>query len=166
MRTDSGILRGIDPTVTLISKILIIGFVVVCGVLADKAGALFTEISGDILHHFKWFYLVMASGVLIFLLYLMTSRFGNIRLGKDNEKPEFSMGAWMSMLFSAGMGIGLLFWSVAEPMWHYAGNPFSATTLSEESAQTAMRVSFFHWGLHPWALYIMTALGPGLFLLP
>ncbi|WP_290702073.1 BCCT family transporter [Amphritea sp.] len=159
MRTDNGMFRGIDPTVTLISKILIIGFVVVCGVLADKAGALFTEMSGNILHHFKWFYLVMASGILLFLLYLMMSRFGNITLGKDGEKPEFSMGSWLSMLFSAGMGIGLLFWSVAEPMWHYAGNPFSVTSLSEESAQTAMRVSFFHWGLHPWALYIMTALG-------
>ena len=159
MRTDSGMFRGIDPTVTLISKIIIIGFVVTCGVLADKAGALFSEISTDILHHFKWFYLAMASGILVFLIYLMLSRFGNIKLGKDNEKPEFSLGSWLSMLFSAGMGIGLLFWSVAEPMWHYAGNPFSTTTLSEESAQTAMRVSFFHWGLHPWALYIMTALG-------
>lgn len=158
MRSNTGLFSGIDPVVTLISKILIIGFVVVCAVMAEKAGALFSSISTDILHHFKWFYLAMASVVLIFLLYLMASRFGNIRLGRDNEKPEFSLGSWLSMLFSAGMGIGLLFWSVAEPMWHYAGNPFSATGLSNEAAQTAMRISFFHWGLHPWALYIMTAL--------
>ena len=163
MNRNNGIFHGIDPTVTLISKILIIGFVVICGVLADKAGALFTEVSGDILHRFKWFYLAVATGVLAFLIYLMMSRFGQIRLGKDDEKPEFSLASWLSMLFSAGMGIGLLFWSVAEPMWHYAGNPFTTTPLSEEAAQTAMRISFFHWGLHPWALYITVALGLGYF---
>jgi len=159
MNNKNGILHGIDPTVTLISKILIIGFVVVCGVLADKAGALFTEVSGDILHRFKWFYLAMATGVLVFLIYLMMSRFGNIRLGQDGEKPEFGLGSWLSMLFSAGMGIGLLFWSVAEPMWHYASNPFATEGMSQQSAETAVRLSFFHWGLHPWALYITVALG-------
>jgi choline/carnitine/betaine transport len=110
------------------------------------------------LQNFKWFYLAMASGVLVYLLYLMTSRYGNVTLGKDGEKPEFSTISWLSMLISAGMGIGLLFWSVAEPMWHYAGNPFSATALSAESAQTAMRVTYFHWGMHAWALYLMPAL--------
>ncbi len=159
MNKNTGLFHGIDPTLTLISKILVIGFVVVCGVLADKAGALFTEVSGDILHRFKWFYLAMATGVLLFLSYLMISRFGNIKLGKDDEAPEFSLGSWLSMLFSAGMGIGLLFWSVAEPMWHYASNPFSDTGMSAASAETSMRISFFHWGLHPWALYITVALG-------
>ncbi|WP_191601584.1 BCCT family transporter [Marinomonas algicola] len=159
MKINSGMFRGIDPTVTLISKVLIIGFVIVCAILAEEAGALFTQVSAAILYNFKWFYLITASAILVFLLYLMVSRYGNIKLGTDDEKPEFSLGSWLSMLFSAGMGIGLLFWSVAEPMWHYAGNPFSETPLSNESAQTAIRLSFFHWGLHPWALYIMTALG-------
>lgn len=159
MRTDNEIFKGIDLKVTLTSKILIIGFVVICGVLADKAGALFTDISGDILHHFKWYYLAMASGVLFFLIYLMFSRYGEIKLGKDDEKPEFSLGSWISMLFSAGMGIGLLFWSVAEPMWHYSGNPFVESGLSQNAAQMSVRISFFHWGLHAWALYITVALG-------
>lgn len=159
MNKNTGLFHGIDPTLTLISKILVIGFVVVCGVLADKAGALFTDMSGDILHRFKWFYLAMATGVLLFLGYLMMSRFGNIKLGKDDEAPEFSLGSWLSMLFSAGMGIGLLFWSVAEPMWHYAGNPFAAEGMTLDSAESSMRISYFHWGLHPWALYITVALG-------
>lgn len=159
MSTNKDMLRGIDPVVTLVSKILIVGFVVVCGVMADKAGAVFSDLSTTILHHFKWFYLIMASGILVFLLYLMTSRFGSIKLGKDNEEAEFSLKAWLSMLFSAGMGIGLLFWSVAEPMWHYAGNPFVSEGLTKEAAETSIRISFFHWGLHPWALYIVTALG-------
>ncbi|UTW07077.1 BCCT family transporter [Pseudomonas benzenivorans] len=133
-------------------------FVLYCAVMGEKAGTFFSELSTSILMNFKWFYLATASGVLVYLLYLMVSRFGNITLGKDGEKPEFSTLSWLSMLFSAGMGIGLLFWSVAEPMWHYAGNPFSATGLSAESAETAMRVTYFHWGMHAWALYLMPAL--------
>lgn len=157
MRIDNGPLQGLDPTVTIASKILVIGFVIFCAVMAERAGVIFQEISTSVLNNFKWFYLALVTGVLGFLLYLMVSRFGHIRLGKDDEKPEFSYVAWVSMLFSGGMGIGLIFWSVAEPMYHYAANPFSAD-LSAESAATAMRLTFFHWGLHPWATFIIVAL--------
>jgi choline/carnitine/betaine transport len=158
MSNSAGLWRGVDARITIVSTVLIASFVAFCAVLGDRAGAVFSELSTAILLNFKWFYLIMASGVLVYLLYLMVSRFGNITLGRDGEQPEFSTLSWLSMLFSAGMGIGLLFWSVAEPMWHYAGNPFSATTLSAESAETAMRVTFFHWGMHAWALYLMPAL--------
>ncbi|MDX1366167.1 BCCT family transporter [Pseudomonas sp.] len=158
MSNSAGLLRGVDARITIVSTALIASFVAFCAVLGDQAGEIFSGLSTAILLNFKWFYLIMASGVLVYLLYLMVSRFGNITLGRDGEKPEFSTISWLSMLFSAGMGIGLLFWSVAEPMWHYAGNPFSATTLSAESAESAMRVTFFHWGMHAWALYLMPAL--------
>jgi choline/glycine/proline betaine transport protein len=158
MSNTSGVFRGVDAKITLISILIIAAFVGFCAVMGEKAGVIFGELSTSILLNFKWFYLTMASGVLIYLLYLMMSRYGNVTLGKDGEKPEFSTISWLSMLFSAGMGIGLLFWSVAEPMWHYAGNPFSVTTLSAESAETAMRVTFFHWGMHAWALYLLPAL--------
>jgi choline/carnitine/betaine transport len=158
MSNSAGLLRGVDARITIVSTALIASFVAFCAVLGDQAGVIFSGLSTAILLNFKWFYLIMASGVLVYLLYLMVSRFGNITLGRDGEKPEFSTLSWLSMLFSAGMGIGLLFWSVAEPMWHYAGNPFSATTLSAESAESAMRVTFFHWGMHAWALYLMPAL--------
>ena len=82
---------------------------------------------------------------------------GHIRLGKDDEEPEFSFVSWISMLFSGGMGVGLVFWSAAEPINHYMGNPFSAN-LSDESASMAMQLTFFHWGLHPWAIFCITAL--------
>lgn len=157
MRTEYGLLRGLDPTVTIASKVLVIGFVIFCALMAEQAGVIFQEISTNVLNNFKWFYLLLVTGVLIFLLYLMASRFGHIRLGKDDEKPEFSYLAWVSMLFSGGMGIGLIFWSVAEPMYHYAANPF-AEGLSVESASAAMRLTFFHWGLHPWATFIIVAL--------
>lgn len=158
MSSSSGMFRGVDARITLVSTLIIVAFVSFCAVMGERAGAIFGELSTSILLNFKWFYLVLASGVLVYLLYLMVSRFGNITLGRDGEKPEFSTTSWLSMLFSAGMGIGLLFWSVAEPMWHYAGNPFSATTLSAEAAESAMRVTFFHWGMHAWALYLMPAL--------
>lgn len=158
MSYSSGMFRGVDARITLVSAAIIVAFVAFCAVMGEQAGAIFGDLSNSILLNFKWFYLAIASGVLVYLLYLMVSRFGNVTLGKDGEKPEFSTISWLSMLFSAGMGIGLLFWSVAEPMWHYAGNPFSATTLSAEAAQTAMRVTYFHWGMHAWALYLVPAL--------
>ncbi|WP_116472879.1 BCCT family transporter [Zobellella maritima] len=157
MRATSGILKGLNPTVTIASKVLVIGFVLFCAILANQAGQYFEAISGVLLQNMKWFYLGLVSLVVGFLLYLMISRFGHIRLGKDNEKPEFSYLSWISMLFSGGMGIGLIFWSVAEPMWHYADNPFSPG-LSNESAATAMQLAFFHWGLHPWSVFIIVAL--------
>jgi len=114
-------------------------------------------ISSILLQNAKWFYLGLLTLILGFLFYLMISRFGHIRLGKDHEKPEFSFVGWISMLFSGGMGVGLVFWSAAEPMWHYASNPFTPS-FSDESASMAMQLTFFHWGLHPWAIFCMTAL--------
>lgn len=157
MRSESGLFKGLNPTVTIASKVLVIGFVIFCAVLAEQAGAIFQSISTSLLNNAKWFYLSLVTAVLIFLFYLMLSRFGNIRLGKNNEKPEFGFLTWISMLFSGGMGIGLIFWSVAEPMFHYASNPFTQG-MSEESAAMAMRLTFFHWGLHPWAVFVIVAL--------
>lgn len=157
MRAKSGLLKGLNPTVAIASKVLVIGFVIFCVVLADQAGAIFQQASTAVLNNAKWFYLGLVTTVLFFLLYLMVSRFGHIRLGKDDEKPEFGFLSWVSMLFSGGMGIGLIFWSVAEPMVHYADNPFTEG-MSEESVSMAMRLTFFHWGLHPWAVFIIVAL--------
>lgn len=157
MRAENGLFKGLNPTVTIASKVIVIGFVIFCAVLADKAGSVFQDASTVVLNNAKWFYLGLVSAVLFFLLYLMISRFGHIRLGKDDEKPEFNFLSWVSMLFSGGMGIGLIFWSVAEPMLHYADNPFTQG-MSEDSASMAMRLTFFHWGLHPWAAFIVVAL--------
>ncbi|MDF5394243.1 BCCT family transporter, partial [Vibrio parahaemolyticus] len=125
--------------------------------LANQAGQYFETISGILLQNMKWFYIGLVSLVVGFLLYLMVSRYGHIRLSKDDEKPEFSYLSWVSMLFSGGMGIGLIFWSVAVPMWHYADNPFTQG-LTNEAATTSMKLTFFHWGLHPWSVFIIVAL--------
>ncbi|MCG2838739.1 BCCT family transporter [Photobacterium sp. WH77] len=157
MRATSGILKGLNPTVTIASKVVVIGFVLFCAILANQAGQYFETISSILLQNMKWFYIGLVSLVVGFLIYLMISRYGHIRLGKDNEKPEFSYLSWVSMLFSGGMGIGLIFWSVAEPMWHYADNPFTEG-LTNQSAATSMQLTFFHWGLHPWSVFIIVAL--------
>ncbi|GHG11627.1 BCCT family transporter [Deinococcus piscis] len=108
--------------------------------------------------NFGWFYLLSGLAFLVFCLYLAFSRFGQIPLGQDGEEPEFSTSSWFAMLFSAGMGIGLVFWGAAEPMSHFTAPPERLEPGSVEAARAAMRYSFFHWGLHPWAIYSVVAL--------
>ncbi|MGY1745556.1 BCCT family transporter [Blastococcus sp. SYSU D00695] len=110
-----------------------------------------------VVDRFGWFYLLTASGLLVAVVALAASRFGRIRLGRDDERPEYSTGAWFAMLFSAGMGIGLVFWGVAEPVSHYLA-PSTAEPGTTQAARDALRYSFFHWGLHPWAVYAVLAL--------
>lgn len=117
------------------------------GNTADSALAFFTD-------NFGWSFLLGVSIFVLASIFLMVSSLGKIRLGGDNEEPEYSTFSWFAMLFSAGMGIGLLFWGVSEPIWHYIWPPFGeAGTL--EAANYAIRYSFFHWGLHPWAIYVV-----------
>ncbi len=111
---------------------------------------------GFIINSFGWLFLIGVFGFVAFVVYLMFSKYGNIRLGKDDEKPEYGLLTWFAMLFSCGMGIGLVFWGVSEPVWHYMAPPFGAAE-SAESARLAMRYSFFHWAIHPWAIYAVIA---------
>ncbi|CAM4373690.1 glycine betaine uptake BCCT transporter [Paenibacillus typhae] len=122
--------------------------------LADSANAAY-HFS---IQNFGWFYLLATLFFLIFTFYLAFSRFGSIRLGDDDDEPEYSTLSWLSMLFSAGMGIGLVFWGVAEPLSHYLSPPEGVEGGTTEAARISMRYSFFHWGLHPWAIYTVIGL--------
>ena len=104
-----------------------------------------------------WSYLLIASGLLLAVVFLAFSRFGKVRLGRDDERPEYSTFAWFAMLFSAGMGIGLVFWGVAEPVSHFTAPPV-AEPGTDAAARESLRYTFFHWGLHPWAIYSVLAL--------
>lgn len=109
--------------------------------------------------NFGWFYLLSTAGFVGFCLYLIFSPYSSIKLGKQDEPPEYSFSSWLAMLFSAGMGIGLVFFGVAEPMNHFAHPPHGlAEPHSPEAARMALRYSFFHWCLHPWAIYAVIAL--------
>ncbi|MBK0062336.1 MULTISPECIES: BCCT family transporter [unclassified Acinetobacter] len=162
MRTTTKSPSGLNPTVAIVSKVLLFLFIAFCIFFEKQAGEYFGMISNTLLTNAKWYLLFLATFLLAFLIYLCMSRFGHIRLGKDNEKPEYSNIAWICMLFSCGMGIGLMFWSVAEPISHYANNPFTKD-FSDESARMAMQLTFFHWGLHPWALFSLSAVALGYF---
>lgn len=157
MLATSGFFKGLNPTITVVSKVIVIAFVLFCALQAEQAGLAFEGLSAILLQNFKWFYILLMTGVVGLLFFIMLSRFGQIKLGKDGEKPQFSFTSWIAMLFSGGMGVGLVFWSAAEPINHYMSNPFSAN-LSDESASMAMQLTFFHWGLHPWAIFCITAL--------
>ena len=106
---------------------------------------------------FDWFYLGTMSLFVIFAIWIAISKYGQIKLGEDDSKPEYSFVSWFSMLFSAGMGIGLVFWGVAEPLNHYI-NPNGIEGATEAAKNFAMMKSFMHWGLHPWANYAVLAL--------
>jgi glycine betaine transporter len=148
--------RRVSP-VFWASLVLVLPFVLWGAVAADGLAAAAAGARKFLVDSFGWFYLLTATVVLVGVVALAFSRFGRVRLGRDDERPEYSTGAWFAMLFSAGMGIGLVFWGVAEPVGHLAAPP-TAEAGSAEAAREAMRYSFFHWGFHPWAIYAVLAL--------
>ncbi|ATP45151.1 choline transporter [Pseudomonas putida] len=158
MRAKQGLFKGLNPIVTVGSISIVVAFVVLCASHGDQAAGVFKGASDVILDHLKWFYLALVSAILGLLVYIAFSRYGTLKLGRPDEKPEFSFAAWIAMLFSAGMGVGLIFWSVAEPVLHYASNPFTPG-LTDQAASMAMRITLLHWGLHPWAIFTVIGLG-------
>ncbi|MCO6439913.1 MAG: BCCT family transporter [Nitrococcus mobilis] len=144
---------------TTASLALIIAFVTIGGIWPHRAAVLFAQAQDSVLNTFKWYFVSIVAFVLAFVLWLGFGRYRNVRLGKDHEHPEFTYASWFSMLFAAGMGIGLIFWSIAEPLSHYQSNPFTSTDQTPEAASAAMRLTFFHWGLSAWGIYALMALG-------
>ncbi|MFP4315097.1 MAG: BCCT family transporter [Desulfovibrionales bacterium] len=140
-------------------SLLIVFLLVLVGIfspeLLERLSAAMHE---SIIRNFGWSYLLSSFLFLVFSLFMAFSKYGEIKLGKDHEKPRFSYFGWFSMLFAAGMGIGLIFWSVAEPLSHYLNPPGYIPEESPQAAKFAMRYSFFHWGVHPWAIYIVMSL--------
>jgi glycine betaine transporter len=138
--------------------------VVLWGVLAPASlGAVFDGLLALITVNFGWLYLWVVLGLVVVAALLAVSRYGDLKLGAEDDEPEFSLGSWFAMLFAAGMGIGLVFWGVAEPISHYGAPPPGIAPHTPEAAAAAMRYSFFHWGLHPWAVYSVVALAIAFF---
>lgn len=138
--------------------------IVAWGILAPSSlGAFFDQALATITTNFGWLYLWVVLGLVIVAGLLAFSRYGDLKLGDEDEEPEFSIASWFSMLFAAGMGIGLVFWGVAEPISHYGEPPPGIEASTPVAANAAMRYSFFHWGLHPWAVYSVVALAIAFF---
>ncbi len=131
-------------------------------VAGDLAQNLFANLQSWIADFTGWFFVFVMNAVLFFCIGLLLTNYGKLRIGGPGAEPEFSTMGWFAMLFSAGMGIGILFYGVAEPMFHYVANPLSEPG-TMESAQMAMNLTFLHWGLHPWGVYALVGLGLAFF---
>ena len=165
-----GFWSGIHPGMGIASKGMIAAFVVFTALNVDGAGKLYSAIRGWVEATLNWYYITAVTVMLFACFFLMFSRYGNIRLGDDDSRPEFRNFSWFAMLFSAGVGIGILFFGISEPMfyfdnsqpWGYPNNPFAdhigANEYNEQRAVAAMRVTYFHWGFHGWAIYVTVGL--------
>lgn len=149
--------QAMEPWVFLPAAGLVVGFVFFGTVFTETTRQTFQSLQSSIVETFGWFYILTASILLGVVIWLLFSRFGRIRLGGDDARPEFSHLSWFSMLMSAGMGIGIVFFGVAEPLQHYL-NPPHGEAETDAAVREAMRYTFYHWGLHPWAIYTALAL--------
>ncbi len=139
-----------------ISLVVIVTFVLFGVVWPDAAEETFNNIFDFMVVNFGWSFMLAASFFLLMTIIMFLTPIGQIRLGRPGEDPEYSNYAWFGMLFSCGMGIGLLFWGVSEPIWHYIWPPHAEANTAQ-AAHDAIRYSFFHWGFHPWGIYSIVA---------
>ena len=167
---EHGVWKGLHPAMGIASKGMVLAFVVFTALNVEFANSIYSAVRGWIESALNWYYISALIIMLFVCFYLMFSRHGGVRLGDDDSRPEFSNFSWFAMLFSAGVGIGLLFFGIAEPMfyfdntqpWGYPNNPFAdhamITEMNVDRAKLAMRVTYFHWGFHGWAVYVMIGL--------
>ncbi|MBC9229640.1 choline BCCT transporter BetT [bacterium SPL81] len=148
---------NVNPNVFLSTVIIIAIFLAIVVSAPSSFEILTQQLKQWITDSFSWFYVLSVAVFLIMLIYIACSASGKIKLGPDHSQPEYSNGSWFAMLFTAGMGIGLMFFGVAEPVMHYVSPP-SGDPESVASAQQALRITFFHWGLHAWAIYAVVGL--------
>lgn len=160
--------KGFDfhPEVFLVSGGLVILFVLFTLIFQDPAESAFGAIQSFISDTLGWFMILSVSFFLLFTIYIALTKLGSVRLGGPNAKTEFPTFAWISMLMSAGMGTGLMFWSVAEPIYHFQDPPVILGAIepnTADAARQAMGITFFHWGLHAWGIYALVGLSLAFF---
>ncbi|WP_110706943.1 BCCT family transporter [Salinicola sp. CR57] len=155
----SGPLAGVDVTTTVAATAMVIAFILFTVLMPDTAQAAYTSIKDFITQRLGWYYIATVNLVLLAAVVLILSPWGGIRLGRDDDRPEFKWFSWFAMLFSASVGTGLMFFSIAEPLTHMQGNPFQRMAGLEAgslaSGEQALQITLFHWGLHGWAIYIL-----------
>ncbi len=148
------------PRVFFPSAGLLVVFVAATAIWPAEVGDWIGTANENVVQELGWYYIAIVTGFVFFALWIATSHMGNVVLAKDgDEEPDFSLGSWFAMLFAAGMGIGLVFWGVAEPLNHFSAPPPGLPADGPgEAANTAMSVTFLHWGLHAWAIYVVVGL--------
>ena len=148
------------PRVFLPAAALILLFSIIAIAMPKRLSDLLTTANTTIVVDLGWWYVAIVTGFVAFAFWMALSPMGDIVLGKDDEDPEFGLKSWFAMLFAAGMGIGLVFWGVAEPLNHYAAPPPGSQTQTGTAAagRAAMDTTFLHWGLHAWGIYVVVGL--------
>ncbi|AHW59586.1 choline/glycine/proline betaine transport protein [Draconibacterium orientale] len=152
----------VDGPVFWPAAILIVLFIAVTLIVGQPMNKVFSTIQSSISDYGGWFFVISVNIFLFFVLFIAFSKFGKIKLGGSKAKPEFSKGAWFAMLFSAGMGIGILFWSVGEPINHFI-HPPSGEARTVEAARMSLEITFLHWGLHAWGIYALVGMSLAFF---
>jgi glycine betaine transporter len=156
--------RRIDASVFVVAAGISATFVLVGVLFQDELASVVGDVLSWVLENLGWLFVLSTAAFLVLVAFLAVSPYGRIRLGQDDDRPEFRTVSWIAMMFSAGMGIGLMFFGVAEPISHLAAPPLGqAKPNTEEAAASAMEWTYFHWALHPWALYAIVGLALGYF---
>ena len=124
----------------------------------DQFAAALNATQGFIVTNFSWFYLLVVAAAIVFVFWMFLSKYGSIKLGKDDEKPEYGNFSWIAMLFSCGIGVGFIFWGVAEPLYHFMDTPYLAESATAAAAPVAIQISLLHWGIHGWIAYVVIGL--------
>ncbi len=159
-QTQSRFSRLIEaPRVFIPAAVLLVVFVVLAAAMPGRLGDWITAANTNVVTELGWWYILIVTGFVFFALWLAVSPMGNITLGRDGEEPEFGLKSWFAMLFAAGMGIGLVFWGVAEPLNHFASPPPGTEGDKAQLARNAFDITYLHWGLHAWAIYVVVGLG-------
>ncbi|MET9518954.1 BCCT family transporter [Streptomyces sp. NPDC002994] len=148
-----------DRVVFGVTAVLTVAFVVWGSIFTKTLESVSDKMLSGLMHNGGWAFVLAASGFVVFALWLAISRYGRIPLGQEHERPEFRTVSWVAMMFSAGMGIGLMFYGVSEPLAHYTTPPPGTDPAdSADAMQTALATTLFHWTLHPWAIYAVVGL--------
>lgn len=137
---------------------LILAIVTFALLAPGTATEVFSSLQTSVVDTFSWYYVLLAAAFVAFAIWMGVSRFGDIKLGKDDDEPEFSMLAWIALLFAAGMGIGLVFYGVAEPLNHFSNPRPGVTGTEQQLAQSALSQTYLHWGVHAWSIYVVVGL--------
>ena len=147
----------VNGPVFFTSVIAIVLTITLTLIFNEKAEQFFSQLQNDVSNNFGWLYIAAINFFLFFMIFIALSPYGTLRIGGRGAKPEFKKLSWFAMLFSAGMGIGLLYFAISEPLFHFNSPPI-ADSQSVQAASDAMNFTFLHWGLHPWAVYSLVGL--------
>lgn len=162
-QASSGLFKGMNPRLTLAAIALITATLFYGGFYTSQLAHQLSTARERLNPFLEWYYVLLVAFLLFFMIWLGTGRFKNVRLGRDDELPEFTYFSWVAMLFAAGTGVGILFWAVAQPIMQFESNPFVDQGMTPEAAIVALQLTFFHWGLNGWAIFSFVALVLGYF---